>query len=332
MPRNAKRIVTTVFALLFVAVALVFSFVLLTDQVTLFTPKPNDAKLERLGADVQYVEETIPNDLPFMPVVNAKFLWEYGRQVVVAEQPEAVTETTTETTTEPVPETIMVAVTNWKGELITDLYGQPVTQAQGYYLDYQLQPATDADGDLLRDEEGNLMFDAQEVTRTTEAPPLTMQDGHGNILTKPNGEPVTKVARTTVRVTNPSSIGATYQGEGLSDGEKYTGVRVLIDDTYDVCSNGIMTVSMTYKIDRKLYNKSMTYNLEKGTCRVSRDEYYTGMVGLSKENNKMVVTLSIPDSAQIPVDQMRLFSASSLMSTFRDSTGNYLDGFTVNVL
>ncbi len=332
MTRSAKRIVTTVFALLFLAVALVFSFVLLTDQ-SLFSSTPNDAKLDRLGADADELEdETIPNDSPLMQVVNAKYLWEYGWQAVAEEQPETVTETTKETTTEAVPETIFVAVTNWKGEVVLGPDGQPVTQAQGYYLDYEYQLATDANGSLLRDENGNYVFDAQEVTRTTKAPPLTMQDGHGNIVTKSNGEPVTKVAKSTVRVTNPSAVGATYQGEGLSDGEKYTGVRVVIDGIYDVCSNGIMTVGMTYKIDRKLYNKSLTYNLERGTCRVSRDEYYTGMVDLARENDKMVVTLYIPDSSQIPVDQMRLFSASSLMSTFRDSTGNYLDGFTVNVL
>ncbi|MBQ9552999.1 MAG: hypothetical protein IJU96_09590 [Clostridia bacterium] len=331
MPRNAKRIVTTVFALLFLAVALVFSFVLLTDR-SLFAVKPNEAKLDQLGQGVEYEDETIPNDSPLIQVVDAKFLWEYGWQEVAEEQPEEVTQPTTEPKTEPVPETYFVAVTNWKGELVTDVYGQPVTQVQGYYLDYQYLLMTNAAGELVRDEEGNIVTEANEVTRTTEAPPLTMQDGHGNIVTKPNGEPVTKIAKSTVHVTNPSSVGAKYRGEGISDGEKYIGVRVVIDGTYDVCSNGVMTVGMTYKIDRKLYNKSLTYNIENGNCRVSRDEYYTGMVHLAKENNNMVITLYIPDSAQIPVDQMRLFSANSLMSTFRDSTGSYLDGFTVNIL
>ena len=335
MPRDTKKIILTALAAMFVIVAGVLSFVLLTNP-QLFSSGDEENYYDEdeyeWGGDLIEGGTSIETKQKRSP--EAKFLWEFGWQAVAEELPSQAPTTTAVTTTAPVMETYYEAVTDWKGDLMTDRYGQPITQVREFYTDVQYWAMTDAGGNIARDDAGNYMMEVQTVavTKTTQAPPLTMQDGHGNIVTNKKGQPVTKKAKPTVYVTNPQSVGATYQGEGISDGENYIGVRVILDQVYDIAVNGAMTVGMTYKIDKKIYLKSLTYNIDQGTCRVSKDENYTGMVALSKENGRMVVTLSIPDAAQIPVSQMRLLSANSLFGTFRDPSGNYIDGFTVNVL
>ncbi len=332
MAQDAKRTRITVLALLLLAVAVVLLVVLLTNP-GLTATKPDEDKLDKIGADAQTEDETIPNDSPLVQKVNAKFLWEYGWQSLAEEMPEVIETTTEETTTEPVPETYYDVVTNWKGELVTDRYGQPVTQVRDMPLTaVAYEFVTDENGRIARDENGNVITEAYTVARTTQAPPITMQDGHGNIVTNAHGEPVTKAAKSTVYVTNPSSVGAAYRGEGISDGDKYVGVRVVLDGEYDISTNSLMTVGMTYKESGRIRMKSLTYNIDKLTCRASSKEKYTQMVSLAREDGKTVVTLYIPDSEQISTEQMRILSASSTLSTFRTSTGTYIDGFSVNVL
>ncbi|HBL41668.1 MAG TPA: hypothetical protein DDY98_09035 [Ruminococcaceae bacterium] len=332
MARNAKKTRMAVLVVLLLAVALVLSFVLLTNP-SLTATEPNEDKLDKIGANAQSEDETMPNDSPLIQKVDAKYLWEYGWQSVAEEMPEVIETTTMETTTEPVPETYYDVVTNWKGELVTDKYGQPVTQVRDMPVTaLQYEFITDENGRIARDANGNVITDAYMVTRTTEAPPMTLLDSNGNMVTNAKGEPVTKTTKSTVYVTNPSSVGATYQGEGISDGEKYIGVRVVIDGQYDISTNSLMTVGMTYKEGGKIRMKSLTYNIDKLTCKVSSKEKYEQMVSFSRENGKTAVTLYIPESAQISTAQMRLLSASSTLSTFRTPTGTYLDGFSVSVL
>ena len=333
MAKYNKKKILTVLAIVLAVGGLVFLFLYITNP-SLFSRNTVNGDSDGLEWNENVVNNPNQNNAQGGQAAFTKYLWEFGWQNVAEEQPSQVTATTLPTTTAVMPSTYYEAVTDWKGGLVTDRYGQPVTKVKEFYTDLQYYAMTDSGGNVARDEYGGYMMGVQtvEVTRTTQPPPLTMQDGHGNIVTKKNGQPVTKIAKPTVYVTNPETVGAVYQGEGISDGENYIGVRVIIDGVYDIATNGAMTLGMTYKIDKKVHLKSLTYNIDQGTCRVSKDENYTGMVTLSKENNKMVITLSIPDAAQIPVSQMRLLSASSLFGTFRDSTGTYVDGFTVNVL
>lgn len=270
------------------------------------------------------------------PYVTGKYLWEFGWQQISADKPiKAEKETTTaeETTTVREPETYVEYVTNWKGERVTNENGEYVTEIRTKpHTETVTVAVTKENGEVLTDANGNAVTQTQVVTTTL--PPDYATDASGEIITDTNGNPVTKpttTAATTAVVTNPSSSGAKQKAEGISDGEKFVRMKIYIDEEYNISKRSVMTLTLRQKGGVVSVPTTLTYNLYNETCNISPSKKYGEMCYVTKSGGKTIVTLIIPEESRPLVKNTTTLKASSTISTFKTSSGDGVDEFTVSV-
>lgn len=289
-------------------------------------------------------------------VVQSKYLWQYGSQKISNEKPivfeteppeTSSTEIITEvTTTQYVPETYYEVVTNWMGLPVLDEDGSEVTEIRTKpHTVIYTEAITDENGEALTDENGDILTElySEEVTVTTTAAPEYITDENGEYITGENGEILTEeptaalideasteVPRTEATVGGRPE-GSSQWAQAVSDGDKYTRVKVYIDGEYTVDKSSVMTVTVREKNGLINVPDTLTYNLYKGTCSVSPTKKHEGMAFVTTSGGQTIVTLIIPDEARPSVANTTALSAKSTISTFKDAYGVDIDDFSVSV-
>ena len=215
-------------------------------------------------------------------------------------------------------------ITNESGEAITDESGNQVTEIHTVpqttvYTEY----VTDENGESVTDENGNLVTEIHSEVVTTAPPPVYVTDVNGEPITDENGSFVTEVITTqpevTTAVVGSRPDGATVWAQGFSDGTRYTRMKIYIDGEYDITKSSVMTLTLRESGNVVPTYDTLTYNLYKGVCTLSPGNKQEGMATVTKSAGQTIVTLIIPEEAQPTI------------STFRDSSGQNIDDFSVSV-
>ena len=336
MTKKAKNRTITVVALTFSVVATVLSIKLLTDDSFLSTD-PGDSVL----TPEQVTEPGTEVYDGLIPVVESKYLWEYGWQQIASDKPKEIPttkkdETVSLTAERAEPSTYYEVVTNWRGEPVTDEDGKAVTEIRTVPQTVKhVEYITDENGEKLTGADGKPVTEVRTEVVTTKAPPVAVTDENGEKMTDEDGKVVTQattVARTTAYVTNTTAIGAKYWAQGVTDGETYVRMKIYLDGEYNISRSSVMTLTLRESSGLVSIPNTLTYNLSKGTCSVSPTKKYNEMAYVSHSGGKTVVTLIIPESSRPLSKNTTTFRASSTLSTFTDSDGNHIDEFTVSVL
>lgn len=335
-PVNNKAVAAA--AIILLALAVILSVLLLTedDNGGALQTQPHQTTTQST------TNETTTQFQGLVPVVDTKFLWQYGTQQIASDKPvenpseEEETSHVSPLYTQRVPETYYEVVTNWKGEAVTGEDGSEVTEIRTkpqttVYTEY----VTDANGENVTDENGEPVTQLHSEVVTTAPPPVYVTGENGEQLTDESGNPVTELG-TTVAESTTAAVGNNNSGDskwaqGFSDGERYIRMKVYIDGEYDITRSSVMTMTLREKSGLISIPDTLTYNLYKGTCSLSPTKKYNEMAYVTKTGGQTVVTLIIPEEARPLVSQTTSFKASSTISTFRDINGDTMDEFTVSV-
>lgn len=339
MSKSDKNKIVAVMAILLIGVAVALSVLLLMEEGD-EPALPSD--------DVIPTPEQM-EDLPTFNQgnsglalqVDSKYLWEYGGQRVSSDRPNELNTKKETTTYKSVLElmTVVQEVTNASGEKVTDQDGNAVTEIGTlanikYYPEY----ITDANGEKVTGEDGEPVTEMRSEYITKAPEPVYVTDANGENITDENGDLVTEIPTTaapvpqgpTTAVVGSRPEGSNVWAQGMSDGEKYTTMKIYIDGEYDVKSSSVMTLTLREKSGLVSIPDTLTYNLSKGTCNVSPTKKHGDMAYVTKSGGQTIVTLIIPEDARPSVDNTTTFRAKSTLSTF-NSGGDYLDEFTVSV-
>lgn len=337
-PVNNKAVAAAAIILLLLAV--VMSVLLLADDSEADKSKDTTTTSTTLPTQTTTkAPETQFNGL--IPIVQTKFLWQYGSQQLALEKPIEISTDEDESSTEPpvtqyVPETYYEVVTNWKGEAITGEDGKEVTEIRTKpQTTVYAEIVTDTNGEAVTNENGEPVTELRSEEVTTLPPPVYVTDANGEQLTNENGEPVTEQGTTVVEKTT-AAVGSKDEGaatwaQGISDGDNYVRMKIYIDGEYDITRSSVMTMTLREKSGLISIPDTLTYNLYKGTCSLSPTKKYNEMAYVTKTGGQTVVTLIIPEEARPLVSETTSFKASSTISTFRDASGRNIDEFTVSV-
>lgn len=335
-PVNNKPVAAA--AIILLALAVILSVLLLAEddaQVGTQQTQPQETTTQSTTA------ETTTQYQGLIPVVQTKFLWQYGSQQIALEKPVEISteeeESSTEapSTTQYVPETYYEVVTNWKGEAVTGEDGSEVTEIRTkpqttVYTEF----VTNEYGENVTDENGELVTELRSEVVTTAPPPVYVTGENGEQLTDEYGNAVTEQGTTVAESTTAAvgnNSGESRWAQGFSDGEKYVRMKIYIDGEYDITRSSVMTLTLREKSGMISLPDTLTYNLYKGTCSLSPTKKYNEMAYVTKTGGQTVVTLIIPEEARPLVSQTTTFKANSTISTFRDSNGMNLDEFSVSV-
>lgn len=335
-PVNNKAVAAA--AIILLAMAVILSVLLLTEDDS--QSGSQQAKPQETTTQSTTAETTTRYD-GLIPVVQSKFLWQYGSQQLASEKPVEVSTQESSSGESPlftqrVPETYYEVVTNWKGEAVTGEDGSEVTEIRTkpqttVYTEY----VTNGYGENITDENGEPVTEVYSEVVTTAPPPVYVTGEDGEQLTDKNGSPVTQpgttVAESTTAVVGNNNSGESKWAQGFSDGEKYVRMKIYIDGEYDIHRSSVMTLTLREKSGMISMPDTLTYNLYKGTCSLSPTKKYNDMAYVTKTGGQTVVTLIIPEEARPLVSQTTSFKASSTISTFRDRNGDNIDEFTVSV-
>ena len=334
-PVNNKPVAAA--AIILLALAVILSVLLFTEDSSGATQQTKPVQTTTQSA----LNETTTQPQEYIPDVPTKFLWQYGWQQIAADKPVENPTEGEETShvsplyTLPVPETYYEVVTNWKGEAVTGEDGSEVTEIRTkpqttVYVEY----VTNGYGEQITDENGEPVTEVYSEVVTTSPPPVYVTGENGEQLTDENGHPVTQQGTTIPESTTAAvgnGTGEAKWAQGFSDGEKYVRMKIYLDGQYDIHKSSVMTLNLREKSGMISIPDTLTYNLYKGTCSLSPTKKYNDMAYVTKTGGQTIVTLIIPAEAQPLVSQTTSFTASSTISTFRDSNGNNIDEFTVAV-
>lgn len=277
-----------------------------------------------------------------IPVVQSKYLWQYGSQQIASQRPVEIStepeESSGEISTEYVyvPETYYEVITNWKGEAVTGEDGSEVTEIRTKpQTTVYTEVITNENGEAVTDENGDVVTEVYSEVVTTAPPPVYVTGENGEQLTDENGEAVTELGTTVVEKTT-AAVGSNDEGaekwaQGFSDGERYVRMKIYIDGEYDITRSSVMTMTLREKSGLISIPDTLTYNLYKGTCSLSPTKKYEEMAYVTKTGGQTVVTLIIPEEARPLVSETTSFKANSTISTFRDANGVNLGEFSVSV-
>ncbi len=348
MPDNSKKKVTAIFAALLVVVAVGAAVLLFSDN----GGNGEEPQIEQLPLQTQGFAAEQTTGLPFanqsapggaLAVVQGKYLWEYGWQQYASELPsemptvESDEPSETETTAGYEPQTYYKYVTNWRGEKVTDSSGKPVTEVYTQpQTKVHILELTDENGEVITDEYGNAVTEVYSELVTAGSAPVQVTDENGEAVTNDNGEAVTATEpaeeeRTTAVVGGVNTTGASQWAQGVSDGEKYVRMKIYMDGEYDTRkNNSVMTMSLSQNGNVLNIPDTLVYNLSKGTCTIGAKKY-SNMAFVTKSGGQTIVTLIIPENARPNVADTTEFKASSTVSTFLDSSEEFIDEFTVSV-
>ncbi|MBR2957157.1 MAG: hypothetical protein IKC20_02800 [Clostridia bacterium] len=335
-PVNNKAVMAA--AIILLALAVILSVLLLTEDGNGGTSQTQPQQTTTQST----TNETTTQFQGLFPVVDSKFLWQYGSQQIASDKPvenpseEEETSHVSPLYTQRVPETYYEVVTNWKGEAVTGEDGSEVTEIRTkpqttVYTEY----VTNENGENVTDENGKPVTQLHSEVVTTAPPPVYVTGENGEQLTDESGNPVTELG-TTVAESTTAAVGNNNAGEskwaqGFSDGERYIRMKIYIDGEYDITRSSVMTMTLREKSGLISIPDTLTYNLYKGTCSLSPTKKYNEMAYVTKTGGQTVVTLIIPEEARPLVSQTTSFKASSTISTFRDGNGDTIDEFTVSV-
>ncbi len=300
MTDNAKKKTIAVFAMLLVVVAV--SLILLL----LFEEGGETDRGESGTAEETTIASATQPWSGLIPVVDSKFLWQYGYQQLANEHPSEVPATSQDGLEQDgavnEPQTYFEQITNWRGESVTDDAGNAVTEVH-------TRPPAQA---------------------YTEA----LTDANGEVVTDSNGDPVTGAAaqeRTTAVVGGFGDPQSNQLAQGISDGEKFTRMKIYLNGDYDIQKSSVMRMVLRERSGLLVLPDSLVYNLSNGNCSMGTKKF-GNMAYVTKSGGQTVVTLIIPESARPNVKDTTSLQAASTISTFKNSsTGEYIDEFTVAV-
>lgn len=340
MSKSAKNKITAVMALLFIGIAVGLSVFLLMDE----GDEPELPSVDDLAVQEQTTAFPTykPQDSGLAIPVDSKYLWEYGGQHISSDRPIALETKKNETTTyKSVLEllTYVQEVTDASGEKVTDESGNAVTEVGTFSnIKYFTEYITDEFGENVTDENGEPVTEMRSEYLTQPTEPVYVTDENGENITDENGEPVTEELTTSPPITmGPTTavVGSKPEdsniwAQGISDGEKYTSMKIYIDGEYDIKSSSVMTLTLRENTGLVNIPDTLTYNLSKGTCNVSPTKKHSDMAYVTKSGGQTIVTLLIPEESRPFVADTTTFRAKSTLSTFSQGR-DYLDEFTVSV-
>lgn len=340
MSKSAKNKITAVFAVLFIGVAVGLSvFLLMGEGDEPELPSIDDIAVQ--GQNTAFPTYA-PDNSGAAQQVDSKYLWEYGGQHISNDRPVALETKKNETTTyKSVLElmTFVQDVTDASGEKVTDESGNTVTEVGTFSnIKYYTEFVTDENGEQVTGEDGEPVTETHSEYLTQPTEPEYVTDENGENITDENGEPMTEEVTTvppvttgpTTAVVGSKPENANVWAQGMSDGEKYTSMKIYIDGEYDIKSSSVMTLTLRENSGIVNIPDTLTYNLSKGTCNVSPTNKHSGMAYVTKSGGQTIVTLIIPEEARPLVADTTTFRAKSTLSTFSQGR-DYLEEFTVTV-
>lgn len=338
MSKSSNNKVVAVLAVFLIGVAVALSALLLMEESE--PALPSDSEIPPVEA-MSNLPSYNPQNSGGAVQVDSKYLWEYGGQHISSERPNELNTKKETTTYKSVLElfTVIQQVTDANGENVTDEQGNAVTEVgTASNIKYYPEYVTDANGESVTDENGVPVTEMRSEYITRAPEPVYVTDANGENITDENGAFVTEVPTTappveegpTTAAVGSRPEGANVWAQGMSDGEKYTTMKIYIDGEYDIKSSSVMTLTLREKSGLVNMPDTLTYNLSKGTCSLSPTKKQNDMAYVTQSAGQTIVTLIIPEEARPAVSNTTTFRAKSTLSTF-NSGGEYLDEFTVSV-